>query len=222
MEKLKRDQEAAAAKEKAAEAEGEDEVESMSLSDGETNDHINDINKGGNGGDGEEEVRSPEKKKKKKEKKAKKKSAGGGDSILKKGRFSTDSSKATKEQESMTSEAKEKVVKAKAKQEYKHQHRRVVVEASLVCSKEGKQAKYDEFTLGMRALFKNMLKVDPTLVVDPVIAGSGKKLVEPNEIPFDHTEMGTHVQQTGGNKSFDMKKPRKNDRKKGGKEGLSR
>jgi hypothetical protein len=194
----------------------------MSLSDGETNDHINDINKGGNGGDGEEEVRSPEKKKKKKEKKAKKKSAGGGDSILKKGRFSTDSSKATKEQESMTSEAKEKVVKAKAKQEYKHQHRRVVVEASLVCSKEGKQAKYDEFTLGMRALFKNILKVDPTLVVDPVIAGSGKKLVEPNEIPFDHTEMGTHVQQTGGNKSFDMKKPRKNDRKKGGKEGLSR
>jgi hypothetical protein len=47
MEKLKRDQEAAAAKQKAAEAEGEDEVESMSLSNGETNDHINDINKGG-------------------------------------------------------------------------------------------------------------------------------------------------------------------------------
>jgi hypothetical protein len=167
----------------------------------ETNDHINDINTGGGEGD-DEEVKSPEKKKKKKEKKSKKKSVGGGDSILKKGRFSTDS--VGKVKETMTAEAKEKAAKAKEKQDYNHKHKRVVLEASLVCSKEGKDAKYDKFTLGMRALFKNMKKVDATVVIEPVLVGSGKKLVEPSEIPFDHTEMGTHIQQTGGNKSFDM------------------
>jgi hypothetical protein len=194
---------------------GEKDSDDMSIGEEETNDHIKDINTGGGEGD-DEEVKSPEKKKKKKEKKSKKKSVGGGDLILKKGRFSTDSVGVGQAKETMTAEVKEKAAKAKAKQDYNHKHKRVVLEASLVCSKEGKDAKYDEFTLGMRALFKNMQKVDATVVIEPVLVGSGKKLVEPSEIPFNHTEMGKHIQQTGGNKSFDMRKPRKNEKKKGG------
>jgi hypothetical protein len=80
-----------------------------------------------------------------------------------------------------------------------------------VCSKEGREAKYDEFTLGVRALFKQALKVDESVVFEPIEEG-GKRAFEPSELPFDHTDLGIWVQK-GGNKVFEMKKPRKNNKK---------
>lgn len=86
-----------------------------------------------------------------------------------------------------------------------------MLEASIVCSKEGKEAKYDEFTLGLRALFKQALKVDETVVLESIEEG-GKRAFEPSELLFDHTDLGNWVQK-GGNKVFEMKKPKQNNKK---------
>jgi hypothetical protein len=203
----------------------------------ETNEHRQDINVGKEGkevrveevGSDSEGEKSPPKKKKRKEKKKRAKeakakereattpAAAAGASALKKGgKFSADAIKQREEEARKKEEerkAKEKEEKEKQEERINHFHtyRRVVLEASIVCSKEGREAKYDEFTLGIRVLFKQALKVDETVVFEPIEEG-GKRAFEPSELPFDHTDLGNWVQK-GGNKVFEMKKPKKNNKK---------
>ena len=75
----------------------------------------------------------------------------------------------------------------------------MVIEASLVCKQEEKEARFDEFTLGVRH--------DKTIVLKPIEVG-GKRIFEAEEIPFDHTDLGEWIQK-GGGKVFEMKKTRK-------------
>ena len=77
-----------------------------------------------------------------------------------------------------------------------------------MCKNEGIEAKFDEFTLGVRSLLKQIQKVDKTAVLEPIEEG-GQRLWEPSELPFDHTDLGAWIQK-GGNKVFEMKKARKN------------
>lgn len=78
----------------------------------------------------------------------------------------------------------------------------------MVCKQEGKEARFDEFTLGVRHLYKQAQKVDKTVVLEPIEVG-GKRIFEAGEIPFDHTDLGEWIQK-GGGKVFEMKTARKN------------
>ena len=152
----------------------------------------------------EQEIKSPAKKKKKKDKKKNKKNKeDGAGSILKQGKFA-------KAAEEKADAARAKVAAEEARKKYKHEFTRTIVEASLICKNEGIEAKFDEFTLGVRSLFKQIQKVDKKAAMDPIDA-DGERLWEPNDLPFDHTDLGAWIMK-GGNKVFEMKKARKNDR----------
>eukprot|EP00956_Cyclotella_meneghiniana_P018468 scaffold30756_cov39-Cyclotella_meneghiniana.AAC.6 len=60
-----------------------------------------------------------------------------------------------------------------------------------------------------------MQKVDKMVCLEPVIPGDAEKLWEPTSVPYDHTDLGDYIIQSGGVKAFEMKKPRKNGKKKG-------
>lgn len=53
-----------------------------------------------------------------------------------------------------------------------------------------------------------MQKVDKNVRLEPVEVGDGKRLWEMGQVPYDHTELGTHVLHSGGTKSFELRKPR--------------
>jgi hypothetical protein len=152
------------------------------------------------GSDSEEE-KSPPKKKKRKEKKKRAKeakakekeaatpaAAATGASALKKGgKFSAEAIKkreeeARRQEEEKRAKEKEEKEKKEARVNHFHTYRRVVLEASIVCSKEGREAKYDEFTLGVRALFKQALKVDESVVFEPIEEGGSGPLSLQNSL----------------------------------------
>eukprot|EP00956_Cyclotella_meneghiniana_P026377 scaffold56791_cov61-Cyclotella_meneghiniana.AAC.5 len=238
---------AAAADEAARAAEGEKEKPDDSI-----NEHLNEMNTGGAGkeGDGrsaspanlfevddeDDEMgeRSPQKKRSKKEKKKEKKTSRkskengekasaekGGESILKAGRFSvgaSDEKKRKEAEEKTRAEKAAEAARAKAKEEEEkkefrskhiHQHKRNVLECSLVCSQDEEQQRYNELPAGVRLLLSNMQKVDKNVCLEPVEEGEASGLWEKNDLPYDHTELGSYVRQGGGVQAFSMKKPRK-------------
>jgi hypothetical protein len=177
--------------------------------------------------DGEE--RSPQKKRSKKDKKDKKKSSRkekgekekGVDSILKTGRFSQstseekkkkeaeEKSRAEKAAEAARARAKEEEEKKEWREKHIHMHKRNVVECSLVCSQEEEQQRYNELPAAVRLLLNNMQKVDKYVCLDPVEEGEAPKVWDPSGVSYDHTELGSYIQQGGGMQAFSMKKPKK-------------
>ena len=135
---------------------------------GNTNQHISELNAGGE----EEETApssSPRRKKRKKEKKDKKKKDKADveepPSILKKGKVGE---LMTRKKLQLEEKLKTTVEKRKDQYEmYAHTNERVIITASLVCSQMGTQAKMNEFIMGVRVLYKNLLKVDKTVVLEP-------------------------------------------------------
>jgi hypothetical protein len=148
---------------------------------GNTNDHINDMNMPDALSDEDEEERrgperSPKKKKKRKDKQSRKRKDKAKEtekeqpSILKPGRFSP----ATKTTDNVTFEASKQSVGEKCKSElalHWFQHSRVVLVCSMVCSQEGTEAKMNEFVIATRALYKNMVKVDWSVIWESVMEG---------------------------------------------------
>eukprot|EP00956_Cyclotella_meneghiniana_P034609 scaffold106721_cov50-Cyclotella_meneghiniana.AAC.1 len=179
-----------------------------------TNQHISELNAGG---EEEEEAptTSPRRKKRKKEKKDKKKKDKAEveepPSILKKGKVGE---LMTKKKLQLEEKLKTTVEKRKDQYEsYAHTNERVIITASLVCSQMGTQAKMNEFIMGVRVLYKNLLKVDKTVVLEPEKEGEDK-LYDPTQIPLDLTEAGAWVRPSGDAGVFEMRKPKKNDKKK--------
>jgi hypothetical protein len=128
---------------------------------------------------------------------------------LKTGRFSAGASEEKKKKEAEEKTRAEKAAeaaRAKAKEEeekkelrsnYKHQHKRSVLECSLVCSQEEEQQRYNELPAGVRLLLSNMQKVDKNVCLEPVEEGDAPGLWEKNDVPYDHTELGSYIRHRG-------------------------
>eukprot|EP00956_Cyclotella_meneghiniana_P022456 scaffold42520_cov70-Cyclotella_meneghiniana.AAC.4 len=97
---------------------------------------------------------------------------------------------------------------------YAHLNERVIITVSLVCSQMGTQAKMNEFIMGTRVLYKNLMKVDKTVVLEPEKEGVGDRLYDPTQIPLDLTEAGAWIRPSGDAGVFEMRKLKKNDKKK--------
>ncbi len=151
----------------------------------------------------------------------------GRDSILKPGRFSQGASeekrrkeveektRAEKAAEAAMAKAKEAEEKKEMRGNHMHNHKRNVVECSLVCSQEEEQQRYNELPAAVRLLLKNMQKVDFSACLEPVEEGDAPKLWEAADVLYDHTELGSYVQQGGGMQAFAMKKPKKWQKEQG-------
>jgi hypothetical protein len=187
---------------------------------------VEDVTPGGQPRDPE---RSPVKKKKRKDRKEKKdkkkdkhkgkegerEKEAGGPSILKPGRFSPAAATAGARKLNL-GEAKMSVAEKRRGEwgSHAHGHKRVVIVCSKVCTQDGTEAKMNEFVQATRLLFANMLKVDPTLVWEPVLEG-GERLWDPQGIPADFTDCGQWIKVSGDAGVFAMRKPRKNDNARG-------
>ena len=181
----------------------------------DTNAHINEMN-GGRGTEGDPlMLSSPVRKKRKKSKRKDKKDKGEIEeppSILKKGKVEVLMAKKKLHLEETLKTAVEK--RKDVYDKYVHNHGRVIITASLVCGQVGTQAKMNEFIMGARALYKNLLKVDKTVVLEPEREGVDERVYDPTQIPLDLTEAGAWIRPSGDAGVFDMRKPRKNDANK--------
>lgn len=67
--------------------------------------------------------------------------------------------------------------------------------------------KHSEFTMGMLTLIKEMQSVDEHFAIMPIYEKEGSKmLMEPNNIPLNHTKFGTHIS-FPPNASFEKDRP---------------
>lgn len=197
-------------------------TEAAATSSAETNAHIQQMNAGGQqdeemdeedgGGDRKDPERSPKKKKKRKDKRSREKE--GASSILKPSRFTAAVASGKQLQ---LGEVKKTVAEQRKEKYDEHQyiHPRVVLTCSLKCSQDGVEAKMNEFLMGIRALYKNMLKVDESVLFEPEREGS-LRLFDPHELPTDFTDCGAWIKVSGNAGVFEMRKPRKNEAKRGG------
>lgn len=92
-------------------------------------------------------------------------------------------------------------------------HRRSVVKCSFICMQEDELKRSNKLPLVVRTLLKNMQKVDEWACLEPVEEGDGKKIWEVSVVPFDHTNLGTHMVHSGGTKSFELKNQRRAESK---------
>ena len=74
-------------------------------------------------------------------------------------------------------------------QSYMHKNKRYLWDMGIELTAEDK---YSELTHALRSLLTNGQMADSTLVMEPIIEG-GKRLVNPSDIPFNHTALGMHV-----------------------------
>ena len=81
--------------------------------------------------------------------------------------------KAAKAARAKANEAEEK---REMRGNYVHNHKRNVVECSLVCSQEEEQQRYNELPAAVGLLLKNMQKVDSSACLEPVEEGDAPKL----------------------------------------------
>jgi hypothetical protein len=163
--------------------------------------------------------RSPEKKKKRKDRKDKhekkkdktKSRDKGSSSILKPGRFSP-AATSTGARQLNLGEAKMSITETRRGEwgSHVHKHKRAVLVCSKVCSQDGTEAKMNEFVQAARMLYSHMVKVDTTLVWEPVLEG-GARLWDPQGIPTDFTDCGQWIKVSGDAGVFEMRKPRKTD-----------
>ena len=87
---------------------------------------------------------------------------------------------------------------------HEHLHKRIFGEASKVLSAEDK---HTEFTMGIRALLKEAQKVDKYFAIMPLDEKEeGPILVEPTEVPLNHTDLGANIS-FAPNVSFEKRKP---------------
>ena len=91
-----------------------------------------------------------------------------------------------------------------------HNHKRVVMVCSKVCSQDGTEGKMNEFVQATRMLYTHMIKVDSTLLWEPVLEG-GARLWDPQGIPAGLTDCGQWIKVSGDAGVFAMRKPRKSD-----------
>ena len=68
----------------------------------------------------------------------------------------------------------------------------------------------NEFVMATRALYKNMLKVEKSVVWEPELEG-GPRLWDPQGIPANFTDCGAWIKVSGDAGVFEMRKPKKND-----------
>jgi hypothetical protein len=181
--------------------------------------------------DDEEETgvdpKSPPKKKsraeRKQEKKAVKKAAKAAAKEAEKGAKEASGGKAAKG----TSEPPVSILKtgqvsagvrvAAARKNHIHKFHRQIVETSIVLDAPGgRKARIAQFTKAIRSLVENCQLVDPHFQIDPRDVPSTKDPIFTQEgVSDNHAVLSFHIRTSGGSESFDMQKPRKNDKKKG-------
>lgn len=202
-----------------------DLTEDEATSTEETNAHIQQMNAGGQQtdamdeddaeDDGKDPERSPKKKKKRKDKRARDKEEA--PSILKPSRFTA---AVASGKQLKLGEVKKTVAEQRKDKygEHQYNHSRVVLTCSLKCSQEGVEAKMNEFLMGIRSLYKHMLKVDESVILEPEREG-GVRLFDPQGLPTDFTDCGVWIKVSGNAGVFEMRKPRKNDDNKARRRG---
>ena len=191
------------------------------------NDHLNDINKGGEGEEKEEEDEddTPQRKKKKKDKDKEKKSDKKGSKKNRKRKNKPDMDEEEKEENDKEEEITTPVLRrgrfslgsggsgtgqVRTAPTYSHAHKRWVLDCSLVLKSDGLD-KYPEMQHALKMLLINGRKVDPTLVIEPVVEGVGERIDSPEDIPINFTDLSSNFKMSGGLKAFEMKTPWKRD-----------
>lgn len=106
---------------------------------------------------------------------------------------------------------------AAARKRHVHQFHRQIVETSIVLDAPGgRQARIAQFTKAIKALVQNCQLIDPFFQIEPRDVPSTKDpIFAPEGISENHAVLSFHVRTSGGSDSFDMQKPRKNDKKNG-------
>ena len=152
-------------------------------------------------------ARSPQKKKKRKDKRTRDKEEA--TSIPKPGRYAA---AVTGGKQINLGESKKTYAEARKEEfnNHSHQNPRVVLVCSIKCSQDGVEAKMNEFLMGIRALYKHMLKVDKSVIFEPERDG-GPRLFDPQSLPTDFTECGAWIKVSGNAGVFEMRKSRKNE-----------
>lgn len=189
-----------------------------------TNEFINEVNSRDDKEEDEEEeeVHSPVRKKRKKKKDKKKKDKDKDkpaepQSSIRKGKVGQ-----LLEKKQLRLDEKVKTTLEKRKEEYEnypHNHERVIITAAITCGQVGTQAKMNEFILGGRALYKNLMKVDKTVVLEPEREDLDERLYEPTQLSLDLTEASAYMKPSGDAGVFEMRKPRNFDKKDKKKKG---
>ena len=184
-----------------------------------TNEYINEVNSRDDKDDDdvEDEIHSPVRKKRKKKKDKKKKDKDKDkpaepQSSLRKGKVGQ-----LLEKKQLRLDEKVKTTLEKRKEEYEnypHNHERVIITAAITCRQVGTQAKMNEFILGGRALYKNLMKVDKTVVLEPEREDLNERLYEPTQLSLDLTEASAYMKPSGDAGVFEMRKPKNNDKDK--------
>ena len=165
--------------------------------------------------EGKDPEKSPNEKKKGKDKRGWQKDEAS--SILKTGRFTAAALVGKK----LNLGEVMKTVTEKRKDEYnnhEYKYSRVVLVCSLKCSQDGVEAKMNEFLMGICALFKHMLKIDKSVLVEPEKEG-GPRLFVPQGLPMVFTDCVAWIKVSGNAGVFEMWKPRKNDNDDGNRGG---
>jgi hypothetical protein len=83
-----------------------------------------------------------------------------------------------------------KTVAEQRKEKYNnhnYNHLQVVLTCSLKCTQDGVEAKMHEFLMGIRALYKHLLKVDESVLLEPEREGEWQ-LFDPQGLPTDFTD----------------------------------
>ena len=105
-----------------------------------------------------------------------------------------------------------------ARKQHDHKFKRQIVDTSITLDAPGgRKEKMAQFSVALKSLMANCLLVDEKFQIDPREPASCKEpLYHQDSISNNHAVMSFHIRTNGGSESFDMQKPRKDDRKKGG------
>lgn len=96
-----------------------------------------------------------------------------------------------------------------ARNTHNHEHKRTVVECSVVCSNEDIMQRYNEYPAVVCLLLKNLQKVDEWVCLEPVEEGAADRISEAGKIPYNHTDLGNWCVYSGNAGSLEKRKPKK-------------
>ena len=71
----------------------------------------------------------------------------------------------------------------------------------------GAEDKHAEFTLALRQLLKNVQKIDETAVIELGKEKKGVWLVEPSDVPFNHTDLAFNAKIQKSGTTFNKRRP---------------
>jgi hypothetical protein len=104
------------------------------------------------------------------------------------------------------------------RKQHDHKFKRQIVDTSITLDAPGgRKDKMNQFSVALKSLMANCILVDDKFQIDPREPESDKEpLYHQDQIGNNHAVMSFHIRTSGGSESFDIQKPRRDDKKEGG------